>query len=198
MRAGGRAGGRTGSRRAGLTALLTVLLASGLVGAEPEFEKSIGHYTAPDVTLIDQNGARVKLRELLDPSRPVLVQFIFTSCTNICPVMAATFASFQNLLGPDDASTRLVSISIDPDYDTPARMKNYLKTFQASQRWSFLTGSRTLIDTVEKSFEAWVANKMSHARLTFIWSPARKEWTRISGFIGAADLLTEYRKAQAR
>ncbi|MGD8843139.1 MAG: SCO family protein, partial [Gammaproteobacteria bacterium] len=84
--------------------------------------RSRNHYSTPSVTLLDQNGQPVPLRELLDGDRPVMLNFIFTSCTAICPTMSATFAGVQTRLGDDAEKVRMVSISIDPEYDTPAAL----------------------------------------------------------------------------
>jgi cytochrome oxidase Cu insertion factor (SCO1/SenC/PrrC family) len=77
-------------------------------------------YAIPDVTLIDQDGQRVGVRDLLSTDKPVLANFIFTTCTAICPAMSATFAQVQQGLAADKGEVLMVSISIDPEQDTPA------------------------------------------------------------------------------
>ena len=82
-------------------------------------KRSLASYSLPDVTMVDQNGKRISLREILSPDEPVMLNFIFTTCTTICPVMTATFAQVQKGLGSDAQRIRMVSISIDPEQDTP-------------------------------------------------------------------------------
>ena len=183
--------------------LPAALLAVALAAAPPahaadEVTRAVAHYSLPDVTLVNQKGDKVKLRKLFDPARPLLLQFIFTSCQAICPVMGATFASVQTRIGPTDGAVDLVSVSIDPDYDTPARMKAFLDKFHATPTWSFLTGSRRDVVAVQKAFEAYTANKMGHAPLTFLWSPAEKAWIRIGGFIAAGELYDQFRNAAGK
>ncbi len=82
-----------------------------------------------DIRLVDQDGRATTLREALESDKPVLVNFIFTTCTTICPVMSAGMSQFLKNLGPQRDSVRVVSISIDPDNDTvarPARLRRAL------------------------------------------------------------------------
>lgn len=154
--------------------------------------RSVGTYQIPDVVLVDQNGNEVRLRALLTPDRPVFLNFIFATCTTICPVLTAGFSSFQSKLDEEVASVRLVSITIDPEHDTPAVLAEYAARFNARRDWTFLTGSRENIDAVTKAFDAFVTKKMNHRPITFIRSPGSTEWTRIDGLMSAAEYVHEY------
>jgi protein SCO1/2 len=93
-------------------------------------------YTVPDVALVDTAGAAVELQELLDSGEPVALNFIFTTCTTICPVMTATFAQMRRDLGESAGRVRLVSISIDPEYDRPEVLREYAERFHAGPGWT--------------------------------------------------------------
>ncbi len=160
----------------------------------PRYKKSIENYTVPDVTLVNQHGAKVKLVSLVNSGKPVMVDFIFTTCTTICPVLSAGFSNFQRRMGPAAGETRLISISIDPENDTPKKMKEYLKRFEAKPGWDFLTGNRKDIDRVINAFNASALDKMSHLPLILVRSPAANTWVRINGIIGTAELIDEYMK----
>ena len=68
----------------------------GLVAqAPPPIKRTIETYTMPDVTLVNQDGAKVKLKTLLESDEPVIVDFIFGTCTTICPVLSAGYANLQ-------------------------------------------------------------------------------------------------------
>lgn len=176
--------------------LLGAALAAGaLPVAGAGYQRSVEAYRVPDVRLVDQDGAPVALRGELEADRPVLLEFIFTDCTTICPILSAGFHNFQERLGADAGKARLVSISIDPENDTPPVMSAYLKRYRAKPGWKFLTGNRQDIEQVMRAFGAYVPNKMSHFQLTFIRSPRDGSWVRLSGMLGAADLLAECRKA---
>jgi protein SCO1/2 len=87
-----------------------------------------------------------------------------------------------------------VSITIDPEHDSPEVMREYLKRYRAKPGWDFLTGSRADIDRVMHAFDAYVPNKMSHYPLTLLRGPGEGRWIRIYGLIGTSDLLDEYQK----
>ncbi len=162
-----------------------------------DVQRTWAEYQVPDVTLVDQNDAKVRLKPLLtqSPDKPVFVQFVFTSCTTICSLLGAVFANFQKKYGPEAKDIRFVSVSIDPEHDTPEKLKKFLARFDAGPNWTFVTGSREDIKSVGVAFEAWVENKMSHTPLTFMWSPREKKWLRLTGFISASELVDEYRQA---
>jgi protein SCO1/2 len=87
---------------------------------------------------------------------------------------------------------RLVSISIDPENDTPKVMRDYLKRYRSRPGWDFLTGTRTDIDRVMYAFNAYIADKMDHYPLTLIRNPSDGRWVRIDGLMSSAELMEEY------
>ncbi|MDA8431629.1 MAG: SCO family protein [Nitrospiraceae bacterium] len=163
-----------------------------------KYKKTIENYGVPDVSLVNQNGASVKLRTLLASKQVVLVDFIFTTCTTICPVLSAGFANFQRKLGPAAKDVHLVSISIDPEHDTPARLREYLKRYDAKPGWDFLTGTRKDIKAVLDSFHAYTIDKMYHMPLALLHSARDNRWVRIYGLVGTSDLVAEYRELLGR
>lgn len=161
--------------------------------AAPAYTRAEARYDVPDVTLVDMNGKKVSLRSELDTGRPVVVNFIFTSCTAICPVMSATFGQVQQALGKDGQKPRIVSISIDPEYDTPARLREYAARLNAGPEWHLLTGSKETILAVARAFDAWKGDKMNHAPTTYLRPPQGKSWVRLDGFASPAEIVREYR-----
>lgn len=176
--------------------VVVVLVANiGHAADKPRFTRTVVEIDVPDVTLIDQDGDMVGLRDLLLGDKPVFAEFIFATCTTICPVLSAGFASMQRKLGDDREEVLLISFTIDPEHDGPEELTKYLERYGAKSGWDFLTGTRNDIDLVMKGFDAFVPDKMSHQPLTFIRSPATGQWIRIYGFAGSADLMEELRKA---
>lgn len=164
-------------------------------GDDVKYERRLVKYDVPAVTLVNQDGKKVDLRLLLlDSEKPVFVDFVFTTCTTICPVMSSGFANFQKRLGENAGSVQLVSISIDPDNDTPEVMKEYLARYDAGPGWDYLTGNRDDINAVMKAFDTYVVNKMNHAPLTFLRAPGGDRWVRVEGLLGGSDLMEEYRE----
>lgn len=163
-----------------------------------DLKRSNVNYNIPDLTLIDQDGNRLNLQSYLQSDKPLFLNFLFATCTTICPVLAAGFSSFQRELGAEAKHVRMVSITIDPEHDTPEVLKEYGGRFNATSNWSFLTGSREDIDKVMKAFDAYVSDKMNHMPLTFIKPPAGDKWVRIYGLMSTADHMGEYQRINSK
>ena len=152
-------------------------------------------YTVPDVKLVDENGKTVSMQELTDGHSPVMLNFIFTTCTTICPVMTSTFHQVQEKLGKNRKDLRMVSISIDPENDTPKKLKEYAAKNMAGAQWTFLTGSLENSLAVQKAFGAFAGEKMNHKPITFIKAKGSdKQWVRMEGLAEAGQILNEYDK----
>jgi protein SCO1/2 len=160
--------------------------------AAPVTESTVA-YETPDITLTRADGRRVSLARELDDGRPVLLNFIFTTCTSICPLASQTFAEFQQRLGPEAGAVHLMSISIDPEQDTPARLRAYAKRFHAGPSWQYYTGSVAASVAAQQAFDVYRGNKMSHAAVTLMRAAPGKPWLRIEGFVTPEQLLRHYR-----
>lgn len=172
--------------------LLFVMLSPGVAAETPRYQRSVEHYTMPDVTLINQDGKRIRLKSLFDSDKPVVVDFIYATCTTICPVLSVSYVNLQNRLKDSPQKPRLVSITIDPENDTPKIMKTYLQRYNAKPGWEFLTGSRADIDAVMRAFNAYIPNKMSHYPLNLIRSPKDGTWVRLFGILSSREFVNEY------
>lgn len=161
------------------------------------YKRSIEHYTLPARELTTMQGQRVTLAELLDTDQPVAINFIFTSCTTICPIMSATFAQAQKKLGDEAAKIHWVSISIDPEYDTPERLRDYAQHFHGNGQWSFLTGSTENIAAVQRAFDVYRGDKMNHIPVTLLRAGRNTPWVRLHGLTSSAELVNEYRQLTA-
>ena len=107
---------------------------------------------APEFALLDQDGAPFNLADLR--GKVVVVTFVYTTCADTCPVLTAKMASLQRPLAADfGPRVRFVSITVDPEVDTPTVLRAYAKAQSADPAgWSFLTGSRSAIDGVIRSY----------------------------------------------
>lgn len=161
-------------------------------GAEEQpYQSRLVNLTLPDVVLVNQDGDKIRLKSLLESDTPVVVDFIYATCTTICPVLSAGFTNLQRKLDKDSEKIHLVSFTIDPENDTPAIMKEYLERYQARPGWDFLTGSRADINKVMYSFDAYFPFKMSHRPIYFIRTAEPGKWVRIDGMIDGKSLLKE-------
>ena len=182
-----------------LIVLLAQLATAGAAMAETKhYKRSVERYNIPDVVLINQDGNKVRLASLLNSDHPVIVDFIYGTCTTICPVLSASFVNLQRKLGPAGKKLRLVSITIDPEHDSPKVMKDYLKRFRAQPGWDFLTGSRKDIDAVMKGFNAYIPDKMSHYPINLIRNPKDGSWVRLFGMLSSKEFLEEYHAVSSK
>lgn len=146
----------------------------------------------PDVTLTDQQGRPFALQPALADG-VVAINFVFTSCTTICQPMGATFARVQQL----DPSARLVSITLDPSFDTPERLAQWGAKFGVGKRWTLLTGSHEDVERVLKSFGVWNPNRFAHAPVTLVVDSAHGRWTRVNGIGNAKEIAAAIRAMRA-
>ena len=157
--------------------------------------RSTANYTVPDVTLTRSDGKNVKLGEELGDGRAVVLSFIYTSCTTVCPLTSATLAALQNKLGDARDQVHLMSISIDPEFDTPSRLRVYAARFGAGPGWQHYTGTLAASQRSQRAFDVYRGNKMDHAPVTLVRAQPGAPWVRIDGFATADQLLAELPQA---
>ncbi len=158
------------------------------------YSRSLHRYELPDLQLVSMAGERTSLGSELGLDQPVMLNFIFTTCTTICPVLSATFSQVERQLGAERDEVRMISITIDPEYDTPARLRAYAARYDAGSQWQFLTGKLEDIVAIQKAFDAYRGTKMNHEPLTFLRASAGSTWLRLDGLASAADVVREYRQ----
>jgi protein SCO1/2 len=110
----------------------------------------------PNVPLQTHDGRSVRFYDDLIKGKKVIVNFTFTSCNGTCPRTQSNLARVQELLG--DRVGRdifLVSISIDPEHDTPEVLAKYAKTFDARPGWTYATGRREDVDNIRRRLGLW-------------------------------------------
>jgi protein SCO1/2 len=175
--------------------LLCAAVLAPAKAAEPTYKRSLETYPLPDVVLVNQDGVKVPFQQLLALDKVVVVDFIFVTCTNLSPVLSVGYANLQERLGTRTQGVQLISITLDPENDTPRLMKDYLKRYRAQPGWDFLTGSREDIDQVLHGFSAYIPNKLYHYPLTLLRSPKDGTWTRIMGLMSSSEFAAECEKA---
>ena len=144
----------------------------------------------PDIEVLDQDGRRLRFYTDLVKGKTVAINFMFTTCTTICPPLAATFARIQrDLGGRAGRDVQLISVSVDPATDTPARMKSYLAKFRAAEGWVFVTGDKTQINTLLKALGAYTSRPEEHTPSVIIGNDATGQWTRAYGLAKPSQLV---------
>ena len=189
----------SGAAVAAACAIASVALAHGdehamhAMHAQPgSFTVKSANYTVPAIKLVRDDGREVLLASELDDGRPVFLNFIYTTCTTICPLMSQSLAQLQQKLGADAARVHFVSISIDPEQDTPERLRAYAAKFGAGPQWQHYTGTVNASVAAQRTFGAYQGDKMAHDPLTLVrWAPGMP-WTRIDGFATGQELYEQY------
>jgi protein SCO1 len=165
--------------------------------ATDRYRMSTFAYQVPAVRLVRDDGKDVTLSDEMNDGRAVFLNFIFTTCSSVCPLSSKTFSDFERALGAESARVHLISISIDPEQDTPARLRDYARQFHAGAEWQHYTGTQAASIATQKAFDTFRGAKMDHTPVTLVRVSRDRPWVRIDGFMTAAELLQLYRNLLA-
>jgi protein SCO1/2 len=115
--------------------------------------------------------------------RIVVMDFVYTTCTTVCPVLSALFSQVQNRLGDDlGEDVVLVSLTVDPVRDTPQRLKAYAAKHRAGPEWRWLTGPKTTVEDVLIGVGAYSVNFEDHPSMVLVGDVHTGQWHRLFGF----------------
>ena len=150
--------------------------------------------TLQDVQLVDVDGQAVRFKSEAVGNRIVIIDFIYTSCTTICPVTSAVFAEVQKRLierlgeqfGRD---VKLVTLTVDPATDTPERLKDYAGNFGSPAGWLWLTGDKPKVAKVLAGLGAYAADFTRHSGAVLVGDARTGDWTRFYGIPNAPDIV---------
>jgi protein SCO1/2 len=149
----------------------------------------------PALKLVRDDGKQVSLDEELNDGRPVVLNFIYTTCPGICPLASHVFSQLQHQLGSERDHVHLVSISVDPEEDTPARLRQYAKKYSAGPSWQHYTGTVAASVAAQRAFDVYRGDKMGHTPVTLLRTSPGAPWVRFDGFATADMLLQELQPA---
>lgn len=143
-----------------------------------------------DVELTNQDGKKVRFYSDVLKGKTVVVNAFFTTCTSVCPPMNRNMEKIQEALGDRvGRDVFLVSITVDPENDTPARMKEYAKKFHAGAGWTFLTGKKENLDWALYKLGQYVENKDDHTTVFIIGNEPTGLWKKAFGMANVAELV---------
>jgi protein SCO1 len=170
--------------------------------AIPEAKPAAARVTLHDIQLVDADGQTVRFKSEAVANRLVVVGFIYTSCTSICPVTSAVFADVQarlrGKLGERFGNeVKLISVTVDPATDTPERLKAYAANFGTSAGWLWLTGERPQVNKVLSGLGAYAADFTRHSGAVLVGDARSGDWTRFFGVPNPADIVDRVEKLLA-
>ena len=151
-----------------------------------------------DLALVDQEGSEVRFVSDVIGNNIVVMDFVYTSCTTVCPVLSALFGQVQERLGGQlGDGVVLVSVSVDPTRDTPQRLKAYAARHKARPGWIWLTGPKTTMDDVLDGLGAYSPNFEDHPSMVLVGDGRTGEWSRYFGFPSPDRLMEQVSALQA-
>ena len=149
----------------------------------------------PDLEVILQTGENKLFYSDLVKDKVVIMQFIFTDCGMVCPMLGVLFNRLQKRLSSQmGQQIHLLSISIDPVNDTPEKMRLWGEKFHAGVGWNQITGQKQIIDQILKSLQAFNADRDSHSALLLLGNERAGVWKRLDGTTSLEVLEAEIQK----
>jgi cytochrome oxidase Cu insertion factor (SCO1/SenC/PrrC family) len=152
----------------------------------------------PDVRVYDQKGQALNFYSDLIKGKNVAINFIFTTCTNVCPVLTATFRRVQLELEKSQTDVKLISVSVDPVVDTPERLREFANKFKAGPGWTFVTGEKANIDSLLQRLGGGSGNKNDHTSMILVGNDPANYWTRTYGLSSPSTLAQVMTNAAKR
>lgn len=152
--------------------------------------REAAHNYFTDVVLLDQDGKERRLYSDLMQDRTVIISVYFTSCQAACPALNKQVAKIQDALGERlGRDVYILSISVDPETDTPPRIKEYAASYVKNPGWVFLTGTKANVDLALKRLGQYVDNPDDHMNLLLIGNEKTGLWKKAFGFAGIEELM---------
>ena len=122
--------------------------------------------------------------------KTVIINALFTTCTGVCPPMSRNFERIQQALGDRlGKDVFLVSLTVDPQTDTPPKLKEYAQRFHARPGWSFLTGKKENLDWALYKLGQYVEEKTQHTAIVIIGNESTGLWKKAFGLASADELM---------
>ena len=157
-------------------------------------EKARNFFT--DLEVIDQNGNKLRFYSDVLKGRVVLISFIFTNCEFACPMLAQKLKQTRAAMVPaikDDVW--YVSLSVDPDRDTPEAMKKFAERQGVDEsRWIFLTGDKQNLETIIKKLGQYTPDVEAHTTLMLAGNTITRHWTRVMPMLTPPDIAQKMRE----
>jgi protein SCO1/2 len=144
----------------------------------------------PDIRVVDQSGKPRHFYNELVRGKVVAINFVYTTCTTICPPLGATFGKLQKSLGERlGKDVFLISVSVDPATDTPERLRAWGAQFGAKPGWTLVTGDKAELNRLLRALGADAASPENHSPMVLIVNDKAALWKRVYG-LGSTTTLT--------
>jgi protein SCO1/2 len=170
---------------AGLPAAGSAASADSIAAATPATTQGSHEAAAreyfTDLELVNQNGEAVRFYTDVLKDRVVLINFVYTHCNDACPMITRTLRTARGMLDEAvSARVYFVSISIDPEHDTPAALREFATKHEAAiDNWVFLTGDKENVDHIVKKLGQFTPEVEEHSTLILAGNVRDRHWVKI-------------------
>lgn len=149
----------------------------------------------PDVEVLDQNGRKVRFYSDLIKDKVVVVSFFFTSCTFVCPPQARALTKLRSSLADRfGREVFFISVSKDPETDTPERLKTWGGQFDAGGGWTLVTGEKGVMKQLIWDFTGEGLGQQMHSAILLIGNDRTGVWTEAEGLSASEEVVKEIDK----
>lgn len=167
----------------------------GATSASPEARRQKARDYFTDTLLVNQDGKSVRFFSDALDGKVVLVSFIFTRCVEACPLICQKMNGVRRALGDRFREVQFLSLSVDPDFDTPAELAYFAKKQEARYpNWTFLSGKRENVSLVGKRLGEWPDEPGNHTTAFLAGNVRTGHWTKIRPDMPAAAIADTLRR----
>jgi protein SCO1/2 len=146
----------------------------------------------PNVELRTAQAARVHFYDDIVKGKVLLIQWMFTRCNRSCPLATPKLLRVQRKLERRLGNkVRLVSISVDPDHDTPAALSKYASRFHSPRNWLLLTGNKNDVDLIRRKLGVYDPDekRLEHMNVLTIGNEPLGQWLALPVFSSNAEIV---------
>ena len=162
-------------RLAAVAALCALMSACG--PAQAQLRRGADYFT--NLPVVNQDGKALRFYDDLIKDKIVIVSFIYTSCTDICPLTTARLAQVEEKLGAAvGRDIFIISLTVDPEHDTPEKMKKFADAFGAGTGWQFVTGRPEDIRAINYKLGERSKNLSDHRNEIVLGNDLTGDWQR--------------------
>jgi cytochrome oxidase Cu insertion factor (SCO1/SenC/PrrC family) len=159
----------------------------------PDHQRARDYFT--DLPVVTQDGQELRFYTDVLKDKVLMVNLFYTSCQSACPMVTSKMAAVQDLLGDELGRTiHFVSITVDPETDTPAVIKEYAENFNSGDGWLFLTGEKENLSTIVRRLGQPGDDFEAHPPFLLIADTRRAYWRKLLPNIEEEPLAAALRK----
>jgi cytochrome oxidase Cu insertion factor (SCO1/SenC/PrrC family) len=152
-------------------------------------EAAASYFT--NTVLTTQDNKQIRFYDDMLKGKTVVINFMFTTCTGVCPPMTANLQKVQQQLGDRvGRDINMISLTVDPTIDTPEVMKKYATNFKAGPGWYFLSGDKQNVDVVLRKLGGYVEDKNQHNSLLIIGNVKTGQWAKVFAMAKPVEIAT--------